>query len=102
MESRRMRITTVTLASLLIAAASGCSDRSPFPTTAPTTRGGAIVDPLPRLLDNLPGENHFANIIQLTDGGDNRQPSWNPTGQRLAFSSIRPPHAPRERYVMAI
>lgn len=102
MESRRMRIITVTLAWILIVAAPGCSDRSPSPTTAPTTRGGAIVDPLPRLLDNIPGENHFANIIQLTDGGDNRQPSWSPTGQRLSFSSIRPPHSSRERYVMAI
>ena len=42
------------------------------------------------------------NIIQLTDGGDNRRPFWGPTGQRLGFSSMRPPHSSREQYVVAI
>jgi len=97
-----MRIYTFVLALILIMSVSGCAERGPFPTTAPTTRGVPAVDPLPRLIDNLPGENHFANIIQLTDGGNNRQPSWSPTGQHLTFSSIRPPHSSIERYIMAI
>jgi Tol biopolymer transport system component len=97
-----MRIITFVVALILIMSVSGCAERGPFSTTAPTTRGVPTVDPLPRLIDNLPGENHFANIIQLTDGGNNRQPSWSPTGQYLVFSSIRPPHSSSERYIMAI
>ena len=97
-----MNIAQVALLLSFITLFSGCYQQGGFSTTAPASRGVPILDPLPRLLDNLPGENHFSNIIQLTDGGDNRQPGWSPTGQELAFSSVRPPHSTSRRYVMAI
>ena len=104
MESRRSRMNISPTAFLLFCVAffSGCSDRGGFSATAPTSRGAPISDPLPRLVDNSPGENHFSNIIQITDGGGNRQPSWGPAGQYLAFWSVRPPHTSSERYVVAI
>ncbi|MGE4619143.1 MAG: hypothetical protein AAEJ04_04965, partial [Planctomycetota bacterium] len=80
----------------------GCFPDNSYTSTAPATQGVPEMDPLPRLLDNLPGENHFWNIIQLTDGGSNRHPHWSPTGQELAFLSVRPPHSSRELYLMAV
>ena len=97
-----MKITAVALLLVWIAFTPGCSQGGDFSATAPSSRGVLFSDPLPRLIDNLPGENHFANVIQLTDGGANRQPRWSPTGQELAFWSVRPPHSTSERYVMAI
>ncbi|MEC9476791.1 MAG: hypothetical protein VX764_07115 [Planctomycetota bacterium] len=97
-----MRIAVAVLVWLSVTMAPGCLERGARPTTAPSPLDITQNDPLPRLVDNLPGENHFANIIQLTDGGDNRRPFWGPTGQRLGFSSMRPPHSSREQYVVAI
>lgn len=81
---------------------SGCVDQGQFSATAPATGGAPAPDPLPWLMDNLPGENHFSNIIQLTDGGQNRLPLWGPASQQLAFQSVRPPHSTSEQYVMSV
>ena len=82
---------------------SGCTNQGG--TTAPSgsqTRSLVEVDPLPRLIDNFPGENHFANIIQLTDGAENAEAYWSFNGQRLIFQTNRPPHSCDQIYIMDV
>ena len=59
-------------------------------------------DPLPRIVDNAPGENHFDTVVQLTDGGVNRAPLFLENGRRVLFSSIRPPHSDARSYTMFV
>ncbi len=68
----------------------------------PSTRGENIAEPLPRIVDNAPGENHFDTLIQLTDGGINRQPSFQDNGRKVGFSSVRPPHDGSQSYSMFV
>ena len=45
----------------------------------------------PPLLD--PREVHLADLVQLTDGGENAEAYWSPDGAQLIFQSLRPPFA---------
>jgi Tol biopolymer transport system component len=53
-------------------------------------------DPLDRLAPDptllVSGENHLANIRQLTFGGQNAEAYWSADGQHLIFQSTRPPY----------
>jgi len=46
------------------------------------------------------GEPRLANIRQLTDGGENAEAYFNPTGDRLVFQSTRPPDACDQIFTM--
>jgi Tol biopolymer transport system component len=86
---------------LLLLPLTGCLDQGtgmPGSQSRPTT--GA--DPLPRVVDNHPGENHFANIIQLTDGAENAEAYWSYNSQQFIFQSNRPPHSCDQIYTMDI
>jgi TolB protein len=45
----------------------------------------------PRGID--PREVRLADIVQLTDGGENAEAYWSPDGRQLVFQSTRPPYA---------
>jgi Peptidase family M28/PA domain/PDZ domain/WD40-like Beta Propeller Repeat len=38
-----------------------------------------------------PREVHLADLVQLTDGGENAEAYWSPDGSQLIFQSLRPP-----------
>jgi Tol biopolymer transport system component/Zn-dependent M28 family amino/carboxypeptidase len=40
-----------------------------------------------------PRERHFADLLQLTHGGQNAEAYWSPDGRQLIFQSTRPPFA---------
>ncbi len=40
-----------------------------------------------------PREVHLADLVQLTDGGENAEAYWSPDGAQLTFQSLRPPFA---------
>ena len=86
---------------LLLLPLVGCLDQGtgvPRSQSRPTTG----VDALPRVVDNHPGENHFANIIQLTDGAENAEAYWSYNSQQFIFQSNRPPHSCDQIYTMDI
>lgn len=64
------------------------------------TRSEQTLDPLPRIVDNSPGENHFDTLVQLTDGGVNRNPVFIDNDRKVAFVSQRPPHEDARAYRM--
>ena len=87
--------------SVLFLAVTGCTG-SPGPEGAgdASTRSETIIEPLPRIVDNSPGENHFDTLVQLTDGGVNRRPVFIDNDRSVAFASQRPPHADQRSYRM--
>src|SRR5690606_9925051 len=56
-----------------------CSSAAP-PTTSP-----AVADGKPGLRD--PGETHFSELLQLTDGGENAEAYWSSSGNQLIFQA---------------
>ncbi len=85
------RCTPFALALLLapLAAFPAGAARSPVPPTA------ARVDSLIR-----PGESHFAELWQLTFGGENAEAYWSGDGRRIVFQSTRGGRACDQIYVM--
>ena len=69
---------------LLVGAALGCAHQTPS-AIAPET-----------------GERHFANIRQLTNGGENAEAYFSADGRRLIFQSTRDGRACDQEYVMNI
>lgn len=69
---------------LLVGAALGCAHQTPA-AIAPET-----------------GERHFANIRQLTNGGENAEAYFSADGRRLIFQSTRDGRACDQEYVMNI
>lgn len=91
---------TVLLLGLLLAGCTGKpSDES---SNGPDTRSEAAVDPLPRIVDNAPGENHFDTLVQLTDGGVNRSPVFWDNDRRVGFTSVRPPYEEVRNFSMFV
>ena len=66
------------------------------------TRSEVTIDPLPRIVDNAPGENHFDTLVQLTDGGVNRSPVFRDNDRRVGFTSVRPPYEEVRSFSMFI
>jgi TolB protein len=75
---RSLAVAAATLAGLVAFAADG-----PPPNPYEGTRS-----PL-----SWEGEKHFANVRQLTDGGENAEAYWSADGRKLIFQSTRPPYA---------
>lgn len=67
------------LASGAAALLAGCSSATP-PTTAPPVADGAKGA-------RDPGEAHFSELVQLTDGGENAEAYWSNAGDRLIFQA---------------
>jgi len=74
----------LSFSSLLVGAALGCAHQTPS-VIAPET-----------------GERHFANIRQLTNGGENAEAYFSADGKRLIFQSTRDGRACDQEYVMNI
>jgi Tol biopolymer transport system component/Zn-dependent M28 family amino/carboxypeptidase len=104
------------------AQASAPPKAAPAPRAAPTPRAAAetVPDPAaaaagkPAAIDPVPAaaaagtpaaaaaagaakidprERHFADLLQLTHGGQNAEAYWSPDGRQLIFQSTRPPFA---------
>ena len=87
------------IALLLPALLVGCLEQSP---SGSQTRSGEVVEGVPRLVDNQPGESHFSTLIQLTDGAENAEAYWSFDGQQLIFQTNRPPHGCDQIYTMDV
>jgi len=97
--TRLLHFSILPLVGLL--AFAGCTGEPSGQTSSrPATRSEVLLDPLPRIVDNSPGENHFDTLVQLTDGGVNRRPVFTDNDRVVAFSSQRPPHKEARVYHM--
>src|SRR5688572_11530609 len=67
------------LASSAALAVAGCSGTTP-PSTSPA-------QPDPSQGYKAPGETHFSELVQLTDGGENAEAYWSSAGDRLIFQA---------------
>jgi len=100
MISKRFFIFVVCLLAMSLASCTGNPGTGVSNGTA--TRGKNPIEPLPRLIDNSPGENHFDTLIQLTDGGVNRGPVFQDNGRKVGFTSLRPPNTKFQNYAMFV
>ena len=80
-----MMIRTTALAAATALVAAACAH------PAPATR-----------VDAAPGERHFANLRQLTFGGENAEAYFSPDGTRLIFQSSRDGRTCDQQYVMNV
>lgn len=55
---------------------------------------------VPRAVAPEPGEDHFGDLLMLTDGGENAEAYFSPDGERLVFQSTRPPFGCDQIFVM--
>jgi hypothetical protein len=67
---------TVTAGALALAACSSAG----APSTSPAVPAGASGL-------RAPGETHFSELVQLTDGGENAEAYWSSSGQQLIFQA---------------
>jgi Tol biopolymer transport system component len=74
----------LSISSLLLGAALGCAHQAP-PAISPET-----------------GERHFANIRQLTNGGENAEAYFSADGRQLIFQSTRDGRTCDQEYVMNV
>ncbi len=95
-----LRIAAAVAATLVLA----CTAAPPAPRGAKTEAVGAAPAalatgfPIPRAADSR--ERHFANLRQLTDGGENAEAYFSFDGSHLSFQSTRPPHDCDQIYSM--
>ncbi|MFN5581155.1 TolB family protein, partial [Gemmatimonas sp.] len=82
----------VAAAALSAAALSACS--STTPAGAPSAR------PLRRAIASDTGEAHLANLLQLTDGGENAEAYFSADGRYITFQSTRDGRSCDQQYVM--
>lgn len=83
-----MRHTALTALTTVALLANGCGAPS-APEGGETSSNGPAF-PIARAA--APEERHLANLRQLTDGGENAEAYFSPTGDRLIFQSTRPPY----------
>ena len=91
-----MRIEFVTAAAIPIAAAVFSCGHAAATSSAPAAAVRST-GPVPE-----PGERHFANIRQLTFGGENAEAYFSRDGKRLIFQSTRDGRACDQEFVMNV
>lgn len=62
----------------------------------------AVATPTTQMLSPAPGESHFANVRQLTFGGENAEAYFGPDGRWLIFQSTREGRACDQQYTMRV
>jgi len=77
------------LAPLALVLACSSPAASPGPNRASVDPGAAVPDKQLRHAD----EKHFADVVQLTAGGENAEAYWSFDGAQLIFQTTRPPYA---------
>lgn len=89
--SSRLSLAAATLAAALVAACSASTGSAP---AAPSSA------PLRRAIASDSGEGHLANLVQLTDGGENAEAYFSADGRYITFQSTRDGRSCDQQYVM--
>ncbi|MFN9309448.1 TolB family protein, partial [Gemmatimonas sp.] len=89
--SSRLSLAAATLAAALVAACSASTGSAPAASSSA---------PLRRAIASDSGEGHLANLVQLTDGGENAEAYFSADGQYITFQSTRDGRTCDQQYVM--
>ncbi|ACY17526.1 M20/M25/M40 family metallo-hydrolase [Haliangium ochraceum] len=87
---RRPAASILPVLGLLLGACASAPAGDPQEPAAPADQAQAPAQPNPALRDAR--EVHIADIVQLTDGGENAEAYWSFDGDELIFQSKRPPY----------
>lgn len=90
----RAPLLRVALATLCAAALNACSSST---SSAPAASSQA---PLRRAIASDSGEAHLANLVQLTDGGENAEAYFSADGKYITFQSTRDGRSCDQQYTM--
>jgi TolB protein len=100
---RQSRMVGVASLGLLLACQHAASEGAeakkagdPKETDAPSEAGPA------KVVANIPGEKHLANVRELTFGGENAEAYFSPDGKELIFQSTRGGYPCDQMFVMSI